>query len=108
MKITGTQSGQWRHYYLLRQVMTGWAGNNISNGQTGEGWWYQGNPPWNDPANGDNVTVVAGASDSFNVQVPLELETVTRHRVTGRVGGGEVPVLLRSSSGDIGVMSGGN
>jgi Putative adhesin len=48
------------------------------------------------------------SSGEILVQVPLELETATRHRVTGRVGGGEIPVLLRSSSGDIGVMSGGS
>jgi DUF4097 and DUF4098 domain-containing protein YvlB len=48
------------------------------------------------------------SSGEINVRVPLELETVSRHRVTGTVGGGGVPVLLRSSSGDIGVMSGGS
>jgi DUF4097 and DUF4098 domain-containing protein YvlB len=40
--------------------------------------------------------------------VPLEVRSATRHVLIGRVGQGTIPLLLRSSSGDIHLMGGGN
>ncbi len=47
------------------------------------------------------------SNGSIDVSVPLEVKTVTRRMVSGRVGGGQVPVVIRSSSGDIQILSGG-
>ncbi len=44
---------------------------------------------------------------TIDVSVPLTLSTVDRHAVTGKVAGGGAPVALRTSSGDISVVSGG-
>ena len=44
---------------------------------------------------------------TIDVSVPLTLSTADRHVVTGRVAGGGAPVALRTSSGDITIVSGG-
>jgi len=48
------------------------------------------------------------SNGTLDTSVPLEVQSVTRHRVTGRVRGGTTPVLLRSSSGDIHLGGGGS
>ena len=44
----------------------------------------------------------------LDTSVPLEVRSVTRHRVAGKVRGGTTPVVLRSSSGDIVLTGGGS
>jgi hypothetical protein len=51
---------------------------------------------------------VRTANGELQVLAPLRVETMMRHVLTGRVRDGRVPVLLRSSSGNITVKSGGN
>jgi len=48
------------------------------------------------------------SNGTVDTSVPLEVRTVTRHRVTGRVRGGTTPVVLRSASGDIVLTGGGS
>lgn len=48
------------------------------------------------------------SSGTIDADAPIEVEDVTRHRVTGRIGSGSAPVSLRSSSGDIRITTGGN
>jgi hypothetical protein len=48
------------------------------------------------------------SNGSLETSMPLERTTYTRHLVTGRVGNGTVPVRLRTSSGDIHLLGGGN
>jgi hypothetical protein len=48
------------------------------------------------------------SNGTLDASVPLEVATLTRHLVTGRVRKGGTPVSLRSSSGDIHLMGGGN
>ena len=48
------------------------------------------------------------SNGSIDVTAPLAVKNVTRRSVTGRVGGGEIPITLRSSSGDIQILSGGD
>ncbi len=48
------------------------------------------------------------SNGALNTDLPLEVKTVTRHLVTGRVRQGTAPVVLRSSSGDIHLLAGGN
>lgn len=45
---------------------------------------------------------------AIDVSVPLTVSTVDRHVVTGKVAGGGAPVALRTSSGDITIVSGGH
>jgi hypothetical protein len=47
------------------------------------------------------------SSGSLDLDVPLTMQTVTRHRVAGVVRGGTAPVELRSASGDI-IVKGGS
>jgi hypothetical protein len=47
------------------------------------------------------------SNGTLDASVPLEVTSVSRRLMTGVVRGGDVPVLLRSSSGDISVRSGG-
>lgn len=51
---------------------------------------------------------VRTANGDLQVDAPLRVETMLRHVLIGQVHDGKVPVLLRSSSGDISVKSGGN
>ena len=44
----------------------------------------------------------------LDTSVPLDVRSVTRHRVAGKVRGGTTPVVLRSSSGDIVLTGGGS
>lgn len=48
------------------------------------------------------------SNGALNIDLPLEVKIVTRHLVTGRVRQGTSPVVLRSSSGDIHLLAGGN
>jgi DUF4097 and DUF4098 domain-containing protein YvlB len=48
------------------------------------------------------------SNGTVDTSVPLEVHTVTRHRVSGRVRGGSTPVVLRSASGDIVLTGGGS
>jgi DUF4097 and DUF4098 domain-containing protein YvlB len=48
------------------------------------------------------------SNGTVDTSVPLEVRTVTRHRVSGRVRGGSTPVVLRSASGDIVLTGGGS
>ena len=48
------------------------------------------------------------SNGSIDVTAPLAVKNVTRRSVTGRVGGGEALITLRSSSGDIQILSGGD
>jgi hypothetical protein len=45
---------------------------------------------------------------TLDVDLPLEVRSVTRRLVSGVMGNGKTPVILRSSSGDIHLSSGGN
>jgi hypothetical protein len=47
------------------------------------------------------------SNGTLDASVPLEVTSVSRRFMTGVVRGGDVPVLLKSSSGDISVRSGG-
>jgi hypothetical protein len=51
-----------------------------------------------------NLTSTSGTLDS---SVPLRIRTVSRHEMSGVVGGGGAPVVLHSLSGDIAVTGGG-
>ncbi|HEY2955061.1 MAG TPA: DUF4097 family beta strand repeat-containing protein [Candidatus Eisenbacteria bacterium] len=48
------------------------------------------------------------SNGSIDTSLPIELSSVTRHRVSGRVRGGTTPVVLRTSSGDIRFGGGGS
>jgi len=48
------------------------------------------------------------SNGTLDTSLPLEVRSVTRHRVAGRVRGGTIPVVLRSSSGDIHLSGGGS
>ncbi len=48
------------------------------------------------------------SNGTLDVSVPLEVKTVTRHLVIGRVRQGTTAVSLRTSSGDIHLVGGGN
>jgi hypothetical protein len=48
------------------------------------------------------------SNGTLDTTVPLEVRTMSRHRVAGSVRGGTTPVVLRSSSGDITLTGGGS
>ena len=48
------------------------------------------------------------SNGTLDTTVPLEVRTMSRHRVSGSVRGGTTPVVLRSSSGDITLTGGGS
>jgi DUF4097 and DUF4098 domain-containing protein YvlB len=48
------------------------------------------------------------SNGTLDTSLPLEVRSMTRHRVAGRVRGGTTPVVLRSSSGDIHLSGGGS
>jgi hypothetical protein len=50
---------------------------------------------------------VRTSNGTIDASVPIEVKSVTRRLLTGKVGSGQTPVLLRSSSGDIQILSGG-
>ncbi len=59
-------------------------------------------------ASGPGYTLEARTTNgTIDVSVPLTLSTADRHVVTGKVAGGGAPVTLRTSSGDITILSGG-
>ncbi|MBI5709720.1 MAG: DUF4097 family beta strand repeat protein [Candidatus Eisenbacteria bacterium] len=47
------------------------------------------------------------SSGTLDTTVPLQVRTASRHSMTGVVHGGGVPVMLRTTSGDVVVTSGG-
>ena len=47
------------------------------------------------------------SSGTIDADAPLEVHDVNRHRLTGRLGLGNAPVSLRSTSGDIRITTGG-
>ena len=51
--------------------------------------------------------VARTASGEIDVQIPLEVKSVSRQLVSGVVRGGPTPVSLRTSSGDITLVGGG-
>lgn len=48
------------------------------------------------------------SNGTLDTSVPLDVRTMSRHRVAGSVRGGTTPVVLRSSSGDITLSGGGS
>jgi DUF4097 and DUF4098 domain-containing protein YvlB len=48
------------------------------------------------------------SNGTLDADLPITVDSVTRRRLTGRVGTGSTPVFLRSSSGDIQITSGGS
>jgi DUF4097 and DUF4098 domain-containing protein YvlB len=59
-------------------------------------------------ANGLGATLDMRTSNgSIDVSAALAVQNVTRRSVSGRVGDGAIPISLRSSSGDIQILSGG-
>lgn len=47
------------------------------------------------------------SSGEMEVLIPMQLKSVSRREVVGVVGGGQAPVVLQTSAGDIELMSGG-
>lgn len=48
------------------------------------------------------------SNGALEAAVPLDVQSVTRRRLSGRLGDGATPVRLRTSSGDIQITSGGS
>jgi hypothetical protein len=48
------------------------------------------------------------SNGTLDASVPLPVDSVTRRRLSGRLGDGRTPVVLRSSSGDIQITTGGS
>ena len=51
---------------------------------------------------------VGTSSGSIATEVPLKIRNASRHSLTGTVGSGQTPLVMRSSSGDIHLTGGGD
>lgn len=60
------------------------------------------------PANVDATLDIHSTSGSIDCRMPVRLVTHDRNSLNGRMGRGGAPIVLRTTSGDITVTSGGN